>query len=75
MRNSFTAALAFVAGAAAYPSVMEQLQTHTPSSNEKRILGIAPGFNAEAQYVSNTGKHAFVAPGPTDVRGPCPGLK
>lgn len=33
-----------------------------------------PGFDASEQYVSNTGEHAFVAPGPTDLRGPCPGL-
>ncbi|APA15984.1 hypothetical protein sscle_16g107540 [Sclerotinia sclerotiorum 1980 UF-70] len=32
------------------------------------------GFSASDQYVSNSGKHAFVAPGPNDLRGPCPGL-
>jgi len=31
-------------------------------------------FNAKAQYVSNKGKYAFVAPGKNDARGPCPGL-
>ena len=31
-------------------------------------------FNAAQQYVSNQGQHAFVAPGPNDLRGPCPGL-
>jgi len=31
-------------------------------------------FNATAQYISTTGTHAFVAPGPNDLRGPCPGL-
>jgi hypothetical protein len=35
---------------------------------------LAPGFNSQQQYVSNTGDHAFVAPGPNDLRGPCPGL-
>ena len=30
-----------------------------------------PPFNAAQQYVSNQGLHSFVAPGPTDQRGPC----
>jgi len=34
-----------------------------------------PTFNASAQYVSNQGAHAFVAPDlNTEARGPCPGL-
>ncbi|ESZ94237.1 hypothetical protein SBOR_5371 [Sclerotinia borealis F-4128] len=32
------------------------------------------GFSATDQYVSNSGQHAFAAPGPNDIRGPCPGL-
>ncbi|KAJ6620976.1 Chloroperoxidase [Mycena sp. CBHHK59/15] len=32
------------------------------------------GFNSQAQYVNVTGPHAYVAPGPGDERGPCPGL-
>jgi hypothetical protein len=31
-------------------------------------------FNATAQYISTTGIHAFVAPGPNDLRGQCLGL-
>lgn len=31
-------------------------------------------FDAEAQLVSVTGDHAFIPPGPDDIRGPCPGL-
>lgn len=31
-------------------------------------------FDAGAQLVSTTGDHAFIAPGPGDIRGPCPGL-
>lgn len=34
----------------------------------------AVGFDASKQYVSNKGTHAYVAPGPNDLRGPCPGL-
>ncbi|KDE06593.1 hypothetical protein MVLG_03089 [Microbotryum lychnidis-dioicae p1A1 Lamole] len=37
-----------------------------------RVLPI--GFNADAQRVSTTGDHAFIAPGPNDRRGPCAGL-
>jgi hypothetical protein len=35
---------------------------------------VPPPFDAEAQYVSNQGAHAYLAPGPGDARGPCPGL-
>lgn len=31
-------------------------------------------FDAKEQYVSNQGEHAFMAPGPDDVRSPCPAL-
>lgn len=31
-------------------------------------------FSAEEQFVSTSGAHAFVPPGPNDIRGPCPGL-
>lgn len=40
----------------------------------KRVLGVAPGFDAATQYVSTTGKYSWIAPGPLDARGPCPGL-
>ncbi|KAF7192099.1 Dothistromin biosynthesis peroxidase dotB [Pseudocercospora fuligena] len=33
-----------------------------------------PPFDAKAQYVSNQGDHKFIAPGPGDERGECPGL-
>lgn len=31
-------------------------------------------FDAASQRVSTTGEHAFIAPGPNDIRGPCAGL-
>ena len=34
---------------------------------------VAGTFDAELQYVSNTGDHAYVPPGEGDLRGPCPG--
>ncbi|KAJ4387394.1 hypothetical protein N0V93_007985 [Gnomoniopsis smithogilvyi] len=39
-----------------------------------RVLGVDPGFDAAAQFVSTTGANAFVPPGTGDIRGPCPGL-
>ena len=44
--------------------------------NEKRVGGIAPGFNADAQRFDVSGQHAFVPPNFSagDLRGPCPGL-
>lgn len=44
------------------------------SANEGRSVKRTPGFSASQQYVSNTGAHAYKAPGPSDLRGPCPGL-
>lgn len=37
----------------------------------RQALGVVPPFNATEQYVSNQGQYVFVAPGPTDQRGPC----
>ncbi|KAJ7506107.1 hypothetical protein B0H11DRAFT_2186260 [Mycena galericulata] len=34
----------------------------------------APTFNADQQRVDITGAHKFTAAGPSDFRGPCPGL-
>jgi hypothetical protein len=45
----------------------------TRESQTKRQI-LEPGFNANAQRVSTTGKHAYIAPGPGDMRGTCPGL-
>lgn len=33
-----------------------------------------PPFDASAQLVDVTGVHQWIAPGPNDERGPCPGL-
>ncbi|ETS73861.1 hypothetical protein PFICI_14807 [Pestalotiopsis fici W106-1] len=43
----------------------------------KRVAGIdaiKPGFDADAQRIDTTGDHAWIAPGPGDIRGSCPGL-
>lgn len=38
---------------------------------KRQAPGVVPPFDAAAQYVSNQGQYSFVAPGPTDQRGPC----
>lgn len=48
-----------------------------PSEKQKRQTGPAglpfTTFN-ENQLVDVTGQHRWIAPGPNDIRGPCPGL-
>lgn len=45
------------------------------ASSAELIFEPAPMFNAEEQYIDigpGSG-HEYVAPGPNDLRGPCPG--
>ncbi|KAF7974264.1 hypothetical protein HWV62_13050 [Athelia sp. TMB] len=44
-----------------------------PIGGVPRANGSVP-FDAATQLVSVSGNHAWIAPGPTDQRGPCPGL-
>lgn len=57
-------------------AVMNQFEKRD-ASQEKRQTGPAglpfTTFN-ENQLVDVTGTHKWVAPGPNDIRGPCPGL-
>nr|XP_018912976.1 PREDICTED: aromatic peroxygenase-like [Bemisia tabaci] len=41
---------------------------------ERQLPGVKPRFDAKAQRIDVSGRHAFKAPGPGDQRGPCPGL-
>lgn len=78
--------LALVGVSNAYPSIMEHLAREAQQKQAKRWglpsfkkeMGkrqlTVPPFDPTTQYVSNTGAHAFVAPGSGDQRGPCPGL-
>ncbi|KAJ3928404.1 MAG: hypothetical protein NXY57DRAFT_1063857 [Lentinula lateritia] len=43
---------------------------HAHPPTDKRTISFDPAL----QYVSTTGQHAFVPPGPGDFRGPCPGV-
>jgi hypothetical protein len=76
MRSSSVLCLAISGVASAYPSILQHLEEQGSSaSREKRQLpGVVPPFDAKSQYIDTTGQYAFKAPGPTDQRGPCPGL-
>lgn len=63
--------------AAAFPAVITEAVASNPAQYQhlaKRLNGISPGFDASTQGISTTGQYKWVAPGPTDQRGPCPGL-
>ena len=55
----------------AEPALAESPCPHMAALAKRQAPGITPPFDAATQYVSNTGAHQFVAPGPTDQRGPC----
>lgn len=67
---------AFLHGRAAEPDpgLIDSPCPHMAELMKRQAPGVTPPFNAAQQYVSNTGSYAFVAPGPNDQRGPCPGL-
>lgn len=78
---------AIINGVTAYPQIANQVlearaAEAAAEANGQDLEGrqinppppVPPIFNAKEQYVSNKGKYKFVAPGPTDQRGPCPGL-
>ncbi|ORY86991.1 Chloroperoxidase [Protomyces lactucae-debilis] len=80
-------ALTFLGSAAAFPHMAAKMMMDNKMSGEelaKRQTLSYTGFpttefNAQAQFVSNSGSHAFQAPRNLgqpggDIRGPCPGL-
>ncbi|SMY20994.1 unnamed protein product [Zymoseptoria tritici ST99CH_1A5] len=79
--HSSLAALAMASVTNAFPGILDALQ-EARSIDSGAILErqTAPDpstrFNAQEQYVSTSGEHAFVAPDLAggDQRGPCPGL-
>lgn len=46
------------------------------ADSAEKLFEAIPVFDAKAQYidVSEGSGHEYVAPGPNDLRGPCPGL-
>lgn len=70
---STVAIAALAQQALAFPSIAHDFNKkgHT---HKKRINGLLPGFDANAQRIDVSGAHAFLPPGHGDMRGPCPGL-
>jgi hypothetical protein len=68
------------------PALLKQAEEAVGLLKERQATGNAsaatavfepvPIFNAKAQYIDVTAGsgHEYVAPGPNDLRGPCPGL-
>ncbi|KAL6718421.1 hypothetical protein ACLMJK_004510 [Lecanora helva] len=65
---------AFINKRNAEPAGLDTPCPHMNQMAKRQAPGVTPPFDAEQQYVSNQGEHAFRAPGPNDQRGPCPGL-
>lgn len=57
-----------------FANFAQDFQAPKHAHKSKRLLGVAPGFDAKAQRIDVSGKHSFVPPGHGDLRGPCPGL-
>lgn len=62
-------------------ALLRKRQTVEPEPREPLFLSGRPNtsrppvtFNAEEQFVSVDGDHEFQSPGPSDIRGQCPGL-
>lgn len=65
--NTVASTLALASMASAFPAL---LQEASQSANlEKRLLGIGATF-VPSQLIDVTGKHAYVAPSSSDLRGP-----
>lgn len=76
MKYPVTLAAAVLAGqAVAFPAAVFDAALKDPAvhAKAKRLNGISPGFSTD-QFISTSGEYEWVAPGPTDQRGPCPGL-
>ena len=90
MKFSTAVAAFMASNAAAFPHYMDALTAPISANAHAKLPRRAidpsapqgagalpltpPPFDADAQYVSNKGKHRFIAPGPNDQRGECPGL-
>jgi hypothetical protein len=79
MKSSTFICLAVAGSVHAFPNIVQ----HLAQRDSKRAVSdswggllplTTPPFDAAAQYVDTTGKHAWKAPGKYDQRGPCPGL-
>ncbi|KJX98620.1 hypothetical protein TI39_contig401g00002 [Zymoseptoria brevis] len=66
-------------------ALLDNPQNHALEKRQQDALGtskaesncgtrLCPTFDVEDQEVSVSGEHQYIAPGPGDIRGPCPGL-
>jgi hypothetical protein len=82
LANAFPAAM--LQAAASDPSILARAEEISRSvAGRQAGAGAAtllfepvPTFNAQKQFINVTkgSGHEYVAPGPNDLRGPCPGL-
>jgi hypothetical protein len=61
--------------AAEISSKLEARRDLSSADDAAKVFEPVPMFDAAAQYIDVTdgGPNPWVAPGPTDLRGPCPG--
>ena len=71
---TLSAAYPFMAEPGAADHYLRQARSLQSSGASDVEIKRALGFDAGLQRVDVSGQHAFVAPGPGDKRGPCPGL-
>ncbi|MCJ1283377.1 hypothetical protein MMC26_002705 [Xylographa opegraphella] len=76
LQVAFTTAYPDIARRVAQSKAKRQTVPATPFPEYPGLPSHAAfnSFNASAQLVDVTGTHAWIAPGPNDIRGPCPGL-
>ncbi|KAF1990311.1 Cloroperoxidase [Aulographum hederae CBS 113979] len=71
--------LALIPSSLAFPQLLKEIRRDAgidaPIFNQPApSLNKRVSFDPKTQLVSTSGTHKFVAPGPNDQRGPCPGL-
>ncbi|KAF3003438.1 hypothetical protein E8E13_001966 [Curvularia kusanoi] len=81
----FESATLFSLAAFAFPSNFKDISEDTLAEltelaarisreSEVKLDSTKRALNSDAQRIDTTGDHAYIAPGPNDIRGPCPGL-
>ncbi|KAI9749390.1 MAG: hypothetical protein M4579_006892 [Chaenotheca gracillima] len=84
-KTLFSSLLLPAALVSAYPDIARRVAEQEKRQAVPKILPFPeyPGlpthalynkFDEKAQFVSTSGDHKWIAPGPNDIRGPCPGL-
>ena len=66
---SLVGLLAIAQQALAFPSIAHSFNSKSHGHKSKRINGILPSFDADAQHFDVSGDHAFLPPGMTTSVG------